>query len=125
MKLGLAYGRGTLTAAFPDQTDVFVPRHLPGLPDERSAFVQVLREPIGAPPLRNLIPKDAKVALVISDLTRPTPNDRLVPWLLDELAAIPRERFVIINGTGTHRPNTPAELTRMLGADVVQTVRVV
>jgi nickel-dependent lactate racemase len=38
---------------------------------------------------------------------------------------VPPERFVIINGTGSHRANTPAELAQMLGADVLARYRVV
>jgi len=31
------------------------------------------------------------------DLTRPLPSDRLLPWLFEELAHVPAERFVIVN----------------------------
>ena len=33
--------------------------------------------------------------------------------------------FVIVNGTGSHRANTRDELIQMLGAEVVETVRIV
>ena len=42
-----------------------------------------------------------------------------------ELAHVPRENFVIVNGTGSHRANTHDELVQMLGADVVATTRIV
>ena len=42
-----------------------------------------------------------------------------------ELAHVPRENFVIINGTGSHRANTRAELIQMLGVEVVETVQIV
>lgn len=109
----------------PDHAHVFAPQHLPGLANEHAAFEAAVRAPIGAPPLREQVRSDARVAIVISDLTRPTPNERLVPWILAELSHVPRDQFVILNGTGTHRANTPAELERMLGADVVRSVRVV
>jgi nickel-dependent lactate racemase len=44
---------------------------------------------------------------------------------LAELAHVPRENFVIVNGTGSHRANTRDELVQMLGQKVVDTVRVV
>ncbi len=62
---------------------------------------------------------------MIADITRPSPSERLVPWIMQELAHVPRENFVIINGTGSHRANTQAELVQMLGAEVVETVRIV
>jgi nickel-dependent lactate racemase len=49
----------------------------------------------------------------------------MVPWLLRELEHVPRSQIVVVNGTGSHRANTPAELRRMLGDEVVDTVRVV
>jgi nickel-dependent lactate racemase len=75
--------------------------------------------------LRELAAADATVAIVIADITRPSPSERLVPWILEELSHIPREQVVIINGTGSHRANTRAELIQMLGQEIVETVRIV
>jgi len=123
MHVTLAYGRHGLEVQMPDNAHIFEPRHVPVLSDEHAAFREAVRRPIGTRPLREIARPGQRVAIVISDLTRPIPNERLVPWILDELSHIPRSDFVIINGTGTHRANTPAELERMLGADVVRTVR--
>src|SRR5215213_8582338 len=125
MQVGLAYGRGRLMIEIPDSATVIMPKEPPGLPDERAAFTEAVRTPIGTPPLRDLVVASARVAIVIPDITRPSPSERLVPWLLDELAHVPRENVVILNGTGSHRANTREELTRMLGAEVVETACVV
>jgi nickel-dependent lactate racemase len=66
-----------------------------------------------------------RVAVVIPDITRPLPTDRLLRWLLAELAHVPAEQVTIINGTGSHRANTPEELSRMVGADVAARCRIV
>jgi nickel-dependent lactate racemase len=58
--------------------------------------------------------------VVIPDLTRPLPSDRLLPWLLEELAHVRPERLAIVNGTGSHRANTPEELASMVGGDVLE-----
>jgi nickel-dependent lactate racemase len=125
MQLELAYGRTGLCIEAPDDATVITPTHLPGLSDPRAAVVSALRAPIGAPPLWQTVKATDKVCVVISDITRPTPNDLLVPWLLEELDFVPRENFVILNGTGSHRDNTREELIGMLGREVVETVRVV
>jgi nickel-dependent lactate racemase len=125
MQINLAYGKGRLAVEVPDDAVVIRPEELPGLPDERAAFTAAVREPIGARPLRELATADSTVAIVIADITRPSPSERLVPWILAELSHVPRENVVIINGTGSHRANTREELVRMLGAEVVETVRVV
>ncbi|HEY8370660.1 MAG TPA: nickel-dependent lactate racemase [Thermodesulfobacteriota bacterium] len=126
MKVHLAYGRGGLDVDLPDgRTTVIEPAEAPGLPDEKAAVLAALRQPIGAPPLREQVRATDRVVIVISDITRPTPNERLVPWLLEEIAHVPAERITILNGTGSHRANTEAELAQMLGRDVVARYRVV
>jgi len=120
----LAYGRSGLDVAVPDSAQVIEPVHLEGLPDEAGAVARALGDPIGTPPLRTMVKAGDQVAIVISDLTRPTPNEKLVPWLMRELGHVPRENFVIINGVGSHRANTREELVRMLGQEIVDTVRI-
>jgi len=120
----LAYGQTGLGMAVPDDAHVIAPRHLDGLADEAGAVVRALRLPIGTPPLREMVKATDQVAIVISDITRPTPNEKLVPWLLAELHHVPKENFVIINGLGSHRANTREELVQMLGQAVVDSIRI-
>lgn len=125
MQVSLAYGSGRLMADIPDHAVVIAPEERAGLADEHAAFVDAVRKPIGTPALRNIVPAGAMVAIVIADITRPLPSERLVPWIMAELDYLPPEQFVIISGTGSHRPNTRAELIHMLGEQIVDTVRVV
>jgi len=120
----LAYGKTGLSISVPDDAHVIEPRHLEGLADEEGAVTAALRNPIGTLPLKGLVKSSDKVSIVISDITRPTPNEKLVPWLLKELSHVPKENFVIINGVGSHRPNTTDELIQMLGKEVVDTVKI-
>ena len=126
MRVRLQYGREGLDVEIPG-TDVTVvePRFVPGLPDERAAFQEAVRRPIGARPLREIVKATDRVAVVIPDLTRPLPTDRLLPWLFVELGHVPPERFTIVNGTGSHRVNTPEELLAMVGRHVLDRYRVV
>jgi nickel-dependent lactate racemase len=120
----LAYGKTGMEMKVPQDARVIEPRHLAGLADERGAVVKALRAPIGAPALRTLVKPTDQVVIVISDITRPTPNEKLVPWLMEELSFVPKENFVILNGLGSHRANTREELIQMLGQEVVDTVRI-
>lgn len=56
----------------------------------------------------------------LPDITRPMPNDRVLPVLLEELAHIPRQNIALINALGVHRRNTEEELTGMLGREIVE-----
>ncbi|MDU0200783.1 nickel-dependent lactate racemase [Paenibacillus sp. MAH-36] len=125
MQTTLLYGKGTLAVDVPDHSKIIEPYHMDGLQEEKLAVLEALRHPIGSPPLAELVKSTDKVAIVISDITRPTPNEKLVPWILEELTHVPKENVVIINGTGTHRDQTEEELIQMLGKTVVDNVRVI
>jgi lactate racemase len=126
MKINLAYGQGLLPVELPDgRTTVIEPSHRPGLPDQRAAVLAALDQPIAARPLRQWIKAGDRVCIAFTDLTRATPNDRLIPWLLDYLSGVPRDQITLLNQLGTHRPNTPAELDQLLTPEVTRRYRVV
>jgi nickel-dependent lactate racemase len=129
MDLTLAYGRDGLAFTLPDDAPVTVitPQPQAGLPDEDDALLSALRAPSGTSALRDMLAPDDAVAVVFSDITRPTPNDRILPPLLAELAAagVPDAQITLINALGTHRPQTQGELAEMLGAEIVRRYRIV
>jgi lactate racemase len=126
MRTHLQYGTTGLDVELPsDNVTVITPRFVAGLPDERAAFQEAVRRPLRSASLRDVVRATDRVAIVIPDITRPLPTDRLLPWVLEEIDHVPLERVVIVNGTGSHRVNTPGELLGMVGADVYRRVRVV
>ncbi|MEO8428944.1 MAG: nickel-dependent lactate racemase [Verrucomicrobiota bacterium] len=125
MKINLAYGQGHLTIESPDaRTTVIEPSHTPGLTDEKSAVIHALKNPIGVRPLLDLVNPGDRICIVFTDITRATPNERIIPWLLEHLASVPRENITLLNGLGTHRPNSRVELEKMLTRSVVENYRV-
>ena len=126
MNLDLAYGEGKLPLELPeDRTTVIEPRFSEGIADEKASVLNALNHPIGRPSLaENLRPED-KVCILFTDLTRATPNERIIPWLLEYLGDHPRENITLLNQLGTHRPNTRDELIKMLTPEVVDGYRVI
>jgi nickel-dependent lactate racemase len=108
----------------PDQAVIVEPIHHPAAENEEQAVLAALRQPIGTPPLAELVKSTDRVVIVISDITRPTPNHKLIPWLLKELGHVPLDQFTILNGTGTHRDQTREEFVQMLGEWVVDNVAI-
>jgi len=125
MNITLAYGQSDLNIDLPVSADVLRPRHVSGLPDEAAAIRAALASPIGAPPLAAQVNRGDRVVVAHSDITRATPNQRLLPVLLAELeaAGIHRENITLLNALGTHRKQTPAELRGMLGDSIVEKYR--
>src|ERR671912_2268022 len=126
MRTHLQYGTTGLDVDFAsDKVTVITPRFVAGLPDERAAFQEAVRRPLGSAPLHDVVRATDRVAIVIPDITRPLPTDRLLPWVLEEIRHVPLDRVVIVNGTGSHRVNTPGELQAMVGEDLYGRVRIV
>ena len=127
MKVHLSYGRHGLDVELPDDADVLLPERTPALPRPEAAVREALRQPIGSRPLSALLRPSDSVAIVISDITRPVPNQLLLPPILEAVAdaGIPRQQVVIVNATGTHRPNTREELLAMVGPEVLDGYRIV
>lgn len=124
MDVALPYGTQTRIVTVPDDAVVVRSQPLPTLVDAHQAFEASIARPIGTSALEELVgPKD-RVAIVISDGTRPTPNHLLVPWLLKALAHLPREQIEILVGTGSHRAMTQEELRALLGDEVVATIAI-
>jgi len=64
-----------------------------------------------------------KVCFVHTDITRATPNDRLLLVVIHELESAGIASNDIINGLGTHRFQTNVELVEKLGKNVVKKYR--
>lgn len=127
LQVQLPYGQDYRVMDVPESATILMPQNIPGLADERAAVIDSLRHPIGCRPLRDIIGPHQHVAIVTADITRPMPNERVLPWLLEEIhaAGVPASHVVLINGTGSHRANTPEELIQMYGHAITSQYRIV
>ena len=124
MRVNLAYGLGHLAIELPDdRTTVIEPAHIDGLVDEKATVLNALQNPIDSLPLLEHISPDTKICIAFTDLTRATPNERIIPWLLEHLGG-PNDNITLLNQLGTHRPNTREELETMLTPKIVSNYRV-
>jgi nickel-dependent lactate racemase len=95
--------------------------------DEAMLVREALAHPLGAPRLGELAQPGQKIVIVTSDLTRPCPSERLLPPILEELAAagIPDADVTVIVALGLHRPMSETELEAAVGAEVYRRLRVI
>ena len=120
------YGKAPFKMEFPDHWEVEV-HHMRGGPDIGDAGIrQALQEAIGAPPLREFARGRSSAAILVDDLSRPTPAFRLLPYVLEELAAagIEADAVKIICALAAHRPMTRDDLVKKVGLDIVDTMQV-
>jgi nickel-dependent lactate racemase len=126
MRVHLQYGIEGIDAEIPcSDVTVLAPQFTAGLPDEESAFHSAVRQPLRCCPLRDTVRPGERVAIVVPDITRPLPTARILPWVLSELAHVPKEKVTIISGTGSHRQNSPEEMAVLAGEGVLSGFRVV
>jgi len=127
MKIRLAYGKKGLEVRLPDDLDpaLVEPEYVPALAEPAQSVRDALRRPIGSQALRDVVRSSDKVSVVFNDITRPTPYPVILPALLAELDHVRDDHLVLLNATGTHRPNTEPELRTMLGDQIVERFRIV
>ncbi len=127
--ISLRYGKSRITLQVPDRAHILTGPHIPALPDPHAAIRAALRQPIGCEPLRTIAQRKAprSVAITLSDITRPVPNELLIEAILEELAAvgIAQDRVTLIVGTGMHRPSTDEERLIMLGTSLPKRLRII
>lgn len=129
MELLFGYGKQTLPLRFSDRRPptVLLPRPPAPGPTGPDEVRRSLHEPIGAPRLSALAKPGQKVAVVTSDVTRPTPSALLLPPILEELAAagVRDEDILVVFALGSHRNHTEEERRRLVGDAVYRRVRCV
>ena len=126
VKLRLDYGTEGLEVEIPDdRLTIIEPVFRPPVADAHAALRAAMRAPIGRPPVRDLVRAGHTVAISVCDITRAQPRRETIEALFSELPDVRMEDVTILIATGTHRVNTPDELERMLGRDIVSKCRVI
>lgn len=120
MRVHLDYGTDGLDVDLPDdRVTVIEPIYEPALANPHQALVAALRAPIAGPPLRDVARPGRRIAISVCDITRAQPRIAMLGALFEEMPGIALADITILIATGTHRGNTPDELLRMLGSDIV------
>lgn len=116
------FGHGHVDLRLPESAAVLQPPPVAALADPCSAIRHALAHPIGSAALDDAVAaaRPRSVAIAVSDITRPVPNQILLPPIMDTLnrQRIGDDQIVIIIATGMHRPSTAAERERMLGPEI-------
>jgi len=122
MKLDWKYGRASVGFEVPDSNvlSVLEPKQLQPLRDPAEAIVGAIRNPIGSDPLNKIVSKRNRVAIIVSDITRPCPSHKVLPPLVGELIkqGLDKSNITIFFATGMHRGHTADEQKVLAGQDI-------
>ncbi|MFP6600930.1 MAG: nickel-dependent lactate racemase [Pirellulaceae bacterium] len=128
MQVSLEYGRSGLEVELPDDRVVRTLAYKNAIPleDPDAVLRKTLQNPNGSPPLLELARGRSSACVVISDITRPVPNQLILQSLLETLeeAGLAREQILILVATGLHRPNEGDELVELVGQEIADQYRI-
>jgi lactate racemase len=95
--------------------------------DETREVLRALSEPIGTPPLRQIVVPGDSVCIITSDITRPCPSEIILPPLIEELeaAGVCPEDITVVFALGIHRRHTEDEKQKLVGKAVYSRVHTV
>lgn len=129
MFVNLKYGREVLKVQIRTKGSVKIlkPKELQSLKDIDQSIKELLHRPTGTEPLHKLVERGSRVALLVSDVTRPCPTSMILPSLILELrnAGVEKEDITIFFANGLHRPQTAQEAEAILGRDFLGQVKTV
>lgn len=127
--IDLPYGESNLQVDVPDDNllGILEMGERRGLDEEEEAILESLRNPVGTIPLRESVKEGEEPIIVVDDHTRPCPDDRLLPPLLDELkmGGVEEEDIKILIGYGLHSPLGRNGQKDMLGDEIVERYEVI
>jgi lactate racemase len=128
----LKYGNGSISVDIPDQNLMQILQA--GFSEnqidetaETTAIMEALQNPVGTARLSEIVQKGQRIAVMVSDITRPVPSNKLLPALLHELSlgGVQDGDIRIIFGMGIHRRHSEQEKRKLVGDDIFERIRCV
>lgn len=129
MEVHLGYGNEEVKLSLPKKQvlQVIEGNHVEPVTDIPAAIKTALANPIGTPPLKQIVKTGDKVCIVASDITRAwVRNDLFLPPLLNELnaAGVPDSDITLVVALGAHRKHTDQENISTYGQEVVDRITI-
>ena len=126
-KISLAFGSMALELDIPGRnlSSIILPSEPEKKEDGTSLIKRALENPIKSRRLCEIVKPDSKVAIVVSDITRPTPTAKLLTPLLDELylGGTKDENITVVFALGLHRNQTEEESRKLVGEEIYKKIR--
>lgn len=129
MRLEIGFGSSPQMVEIPDANVIGILE--PNIVEITEKGMEVVRRalqnPLGTPKLSQIVKPGEKIAVIVSDITRPAPSYKIVPPILEELlaAGVNPDDVTVVFALGSHRKHTPEEMKKLVGGEVFASVRCV
>jgi len=126
-KVLFAFGKSSIELEIPERNvaSIILPSE-PEIKEESSFLIKnALQNPIKSRCLSNIVSNNSKIAIIVSDVTRPTPTEKILPPLLEELylGGVKNENITIVFALGLHRQQTEEESKKLVGEEIYGKIR--
>jgi len=125
-KFTLKYGRQELVFDLPTSyvVDILRPKSMPAIEPISEYFYESIQNPLNSPPLSEVTKSGDRVAVIVSDKTRVSKADILLPLLIKELkrCEVKEKDIFIVFATGTHSKHTENEQVKIIGKEIASKI---
>lgn len=130
MRVAFPFGKELIHAELPDDTFVVRSRIPPGVSEGQAESLvgRSLDKPSAGPALRSIISSDERIAVLITDKTRATPNEPILRALLsylESMAGVKRDHVGVLVATGLHKPHSDEEIEELVGGELASEYRII
>jgi nickel-dependent lactate racemase len=126
-RIQLASGNEVYELEIPERniSSIILPSEFEITQEAETLIKKALESPINSRRLCELVNPDSKIAIIVSDVTRPTPSAKILPPLLEELylGRVKPENITIIFALGLHRQQTEKESGRLVGEGIFDKIK--
>jgi lactate racemase len=123
MNFEIPFGKQLINLSIPDTNIInFKCRDNKGLGSkaEQDLIIDALKTPISSQNLAGLAYRKKDVCILVSDITRPCPSYKFLPYLVKELKDACVSYVKIVFGLGIHRSHTLEEQIKLAGAKIAE-----
>ncbi len=124
-KIPIGKSQITLPKNFSSEEFIINPVYIPGK-NLKDSLANSIESPIGCPPLHEFLKPNARICILVEDITRPGPKKEILAILTTYLAkhGIKSHNVTIIFARGLHRRHSRSEWIQMIGEGIVEQYRV-
>jgi lactate racemase len=123
----LAFGSGISELSIPEKnvSSIILPSESKIKEEGTFLIKKALENPTKSRRVSEIVNPDSRVAIIVSDVTRPTPTAKILPPLLEELylGGAKNENITIVFALGLHRLQTEEECRQLVGEEIFKNIR--
>jgi len=125
IKINIPYGKEEINFEIPEKNliDVVKSTCVEYEVNEEEEIKRALKNTIGSERLSYISSKARNAIILVSDITRPSPTYKFLPFILEEISNIDPKNITIVFGLGIHRKQTRDEQMKLLGEDLAKKLK--